>query len=360
MCELLPNGLDIANEAEVIALVAPRAIMPVNGVLDGNAAFDPAQTRRTVDEARRIFRAYGKSANLRQMVTEEHHFFGPDVVKAVIGWFDFHLKGQGDGEPAANCPAYEALPEDEVMVYPKGKRPAEVISIPEYLKIKEQRCLEKAVFDPEKISAHLKLQDVTVKTASDFSPRDGWERIGIEGSDGRLTPLLYSPAQDGKEIIIAGTFVSKLYQTSNVMLETLKKEGYGIALVDLWGGGENDLRASATNESYYSRSLIWLGKTLQSKWIEDFRMIEGFLKARLGDDIKIGAAGIGDSAVAAVLFGALRKEVTNLWLCDAPETLRYDIAHDKLHSQALIIPGIFQFGDMDVFREKAGGKVTLF
>ena len=360
MCELLPNGLEVANEAEVIALVAPRAIMPVNGVLDSNAAFDPAQTRRTVDEARRIFRAYGKSANLRQMVTEEHHFFGPDVVKAVIGWFDYHLKDQGDGEPVESCPAYEALPEEEVMVYPKGKRPAEVVSIPEYLKVKEKSCLDSAVFDPEKLAAHLKLQDVTVKTARDFSPRDGWERIGIEGSDGRLTPLLFCPPQEGKEIVIAGTFISKLYQTGNVMLETLKKEGYGIALVDLWGGGENDLRVNGTMESYYSRSLIWLGRTIQSKWVEDFRMIETFLKARFGNDIKIGAAGIGDAAVAAALFGALRKEATDLWLSGAPESLRYDAAHDSVHSQALLIPGIFSFGDMDVFREKSGGKVTLF
>ena len=108
-------------------------------------------------------------------------------------------------------------------------------------------------------------QDVTVKTARDFSPRDGWERIGIEGSDGRLTPLLFCPPQEGKEIVVAGTFISKLYQTGNVMLETLKKEGYGIALVDLWGGGENDLRVNGTMESYYSRSLIWLGRTIQSK-----------------------------------------------------------------------------------------------
>jgi hypothetical protein len=113
-------------------------------------------------------------------------------------------------------------------------------------------------------------------------------------------------------------------------------------------------------ESYYSRSLIWLGKTIQSKWVEDFRMIEAFLKARLGSDIKIGAAGIGDAAVAAALFGALRKEATDLWLSGAPESLRYDAAHDSVHSQALLIPGIFQFGDMDVFREKSGGKITLF
>ena len=100
--------------------------------------------------------------NLRQMVTEEHHFFGPDVVKALIGWFDLHLKEEGDGEAVASLPFWDPLPEDEVMVYSRGNRPAEVISIPEYLKIREQEVLDKAEFDPEQLREILKLEDVSV------------------------------------------------------------------------------------------------------------------------------------------------------------------------------------------------------
>lgn len=361
MCELLPGGLDIANEAEVLALVAPRAIMPVNGVLDNNAAFNPSETRRTVDEAKRIFRACGVPGNLRQVVTEEHHFFGPDVVKAVIGWFDYHLKGKGDGEPVEYCPDYEPLPEDEVMVYPKGQRPAEVMSIPEYLKIKEKEILSRRTFDRERLAKVLNLADITVAVSEKFSDRDGWERIGIEGSDGRLTPLLFrKPAVEGKEIVIVGTSISKLYLGESRILEALLKEGYGIALVDLWGGGENDLLFSATNDSYYSRSLIWLGKCIQGKWIEDFRMIEKFLQSRFGAAVKLGAGGIGDAAVAAALFAATRCEDTPLWLEKAPETLCYDKSKDTKFSHTVIVPGILQFGDMADFCALAGGKVTSF
>ena len=361
MCELLPGGLDIANEAEVLALVAPRAIMPVNGVLDNNAAFNPSETRRTVDEAKRIFRACGVPGNLRQVVTEEHHFFGPDVVKAVIGWFDYHLKGKGDGEPVECCPDYEALPEDELMVYPKGQRPAAVMSIPEYLKIKEKEILSRRTFDRERLAKVLNLANITVAVSEKFSDRDGWERIGIEGSDGRLTPLLFrKPAVEGKEIVIVGTSISKLHLGESRILEALLKEGYGIALVDLWGGGENDLLFSATNDSYYSRSLIWLGKCIQGKWIEDFRMIEKFLQSRFGAAVNLGAGGIGDAAVAAALFAATRCEDTPLWLEKAPETLCYDKSKDTKFSHTVIVPGILQFGDMADFCALAGGKVTSF
>ena len=361
MCELLPGGLEIANEAEVLALVAPRAIMPVNGVLDDNPAFNPAQTRRTVDEAKRIFRAYGVPGNLRQMVTEEHHFFGPDVVKALIGWFDLHLKGEGDGEAAASLPFWDPLPEDEVMVYPKGSRPAEVISIPEYLKIREKEVLGKAVFDPEQLREILKLEDISVKETSRFSSRDNWERIGIEGSDGRLTPLLLRlPADPAKETVILGTAVTKLTLSANPMIAELVKDGYGIAIVDLWGGGENNLRVSGANDAYYARSLMWLGKCLQGKWVEDFFMIEKFLKALLGKGAVFGAAGIGDSAVAASLFAALRAEPTSLLLTDAPETLCYAKEKEGKHSQAVIIPGILSCCDMPQLLEHAGASVKKF
>ncbi|MBR7138293.1 MAG: acetylxylan esterase [Lentisphaeria bacterium] len=361
MCELLPSGLEIANEAEVLALVAPRAIMPVNGMLDDNPAFNPAETRRTVDEARRVFRAYGVPDNIRQMVTEEHHFFSPDVVKALIGWFNLHLKGEGDGEAVDSLPDWTPLPEEEVMVYPMGKRNPDVISMPEYLCKRENELLEKACFDPELLCDILGLEDVSVRETTRFSKQGIWERIGIEGSDGRLTPLLlHLPDDPEKEIVIVGTAVSKLYLSGNSMIEALLDSGCGVAVVDLWGGGENNLRFSHDNDNYYSRSLMWLGKTLQGKWVEDFRMVEKFLKALLGKEVKIAAAGIRDSAVAAVLFAALRKENTALHLMESPLSFGYDAARNGKFSQAVIIPRIFSCCDIPVLLERAGGEVAFY
>ena len=89
-------------------------------------------------------------------------------------------------------------------------------------------------------------------------------------------------------------------------------------------------------------------------------MIEKFLKALLGKDAIFGAAGIGDSAVAASLFAALRGEPTSLWLTDAPETLRYAKGKDGKHSQAVIIPGILNCCDMPELLKHAKGTVRQF
>ena len=361
MCEVLPGGLTITEEAGVIALAAPRAIMPINGIYDVNPAFNPAETRRTIDEAKRIFRAYNVPENLRLTVLEEPHAFSPDAQRAMLGWFECHLKGKGSGEPVTELPDYTTLPEDDVMVYPKGSRPADVVSLPQYLKRREAELLAAAEASPEKLSEVLNLETVSIKSCERFSPRANWERIGIEGSDNRLLPLLFrAPALEGKSIVLLGNPYKKLALSESPMLKQLLDSGHGVALFDLWGGGENDLRLETSyRDRFYNRALMWLGKSLQSKWVEDFRLVEAFVKQNF-PAAPIDAGGFEEGTVAAVLFGALRKEETSLYLTDAPKTLCYDKEQASRYGQGFIIPRILTCGDMKQFIRKSGGKLYTF
>ena len=358
VCEVLPGGMTIAEEAAVIALAAPRAIMPVNGIYDVNPAFNPAETRRTVDEAKRIFRAYGVPENLRLTVLEEPHAFSPDAQRAMLGWFECHLKGNGSGEPVEQLPEYTTLPEEELMVYKKGQRPEGVISLPAYMERREKETLAEAEFSPERLSEVLHLEQITIKSCSKFSTLAGWERIGIEGSDDRLLPLLFrAPSKPGKSIVLLGNPYKKIALYESPMLKKLLDEGHGVALFDLWGGGENDLRLEHSyRDRFYNRALMWLGKNLQGKWVEDFQLAEAYIKNRCpGTDIDAG--GFEEGTVAAVLFGALRNEKTSLHLTNAPSTLCYRKEYSSYYGQALIVPRILTCGDMELFIEKSGGKL---
>ena len=358
VCELLPGGMTIAEEAAVIALAAPRAIMPVNGVYDVNPAFNPAETRRTVDEAKRIFRAYGVPENLRLTVLEEPHAFSPNAQRAMLGWFECHLKGNGSGEPVEQLPEYTTLPEEELMVYKKGQRPESVISLPAYMERREKETLAQAEFSPERLSALLHLEQITIKSCEKFSTLAGWERIGIEGSDNRLLPLLFrAPSKPGKSIVLLGNPYKKIALYESPMLKKLLDEGHGVALFDLWGGGENDLRLEHSyRDRFYNRALMWLGKNLQGKWVEDFQLAEAYIKSRSpGTDIDAG--GFEEGTVAAVLFGALRNEKTSLHLTNAPTTLCYREKYSRYYGQSLLIPRILTCGDMELFIEKSGGEL---
>ena len=358
ICEVLPGGLNFTEESGVLALIAPRALMTINGTFDPNAAFNPAETRRSIDEARRIFRAYSVPHNIRQVTLEEPHAFSMEGMRAMIGWFNLHLKGVGDGESVENIPSFSTLPREDVMVFEKGKRPAQVVSLPAYVAQKEAFWRKNAKFSTEKLSAILQLQNIPITEVKNFSNRYGWERIGIRAADDRLIPLLFRrPAQAGKEIVIIGTPYKKLHLQNNAMLEELISNGYGIAIIDLWGSGENDLRIDGSyRDRFLNRSLMWLGKNLQGKWVEDFRITETYLMQRF-PDARLSAGGIEEGGIAAALFAALRGKKTDLYLDRAPASLSYSPKRSKKFGQSFIIPGILTCGDMDEFKKQAGGKV---
>ena len=361
VCEVLPNGMTITEEAGIIALAAPRAIMPINGAYDVNPAFNPAETRRTVDEAKRIFRAYGVPENLRLTVLEEPHAFSPEAQRAMLGWFECHLKGNGSGEPVKELPNYTTLPEEELMVYAKGTRPASVVSLPAYLERREKETLANAKFSTERLSKVLHLEKITIKNCEKFSTLAGWERFGIEGSDNRLVPLLFRPPTvPGKSIVLLGNPYKKFALYESIMLKNLLEAGHGVALFDLWGGGENDLRLEHSyRDRFYNRALMWLGKNLQGKWVEDFKLVEEFIKNKY-PNIDIDAGGFEEGTIAAVLFGALRCKKTSLYLTNAPTTLCYRKENSSRYGQGFIIPQILTCGDMEDFIEKSGGTVVKY
>ena len=361
LCEVLPDGLTFTEEAGVLALVAPRALMTVNGIFDANAAFNPAQTRISVDEARRIFRAYGVPENIRQVVMEERHAFSPLAQRAMLGWFEKHLKGIGNGDPAETLPEYEILPESDLMVYKVGKRPADVVSLPEYVRKKEAYWKKHAVFSKEKLRTILRLEPLSIRQSRAFTPRQGWERIGLIASDGRLAPILFkAPAKGCRKVVIFGAPYLKSTLLFSPMIRELVQKGIGILLIDLWGSGENDLRLDTSyRDRFYNRSLMWLGKNLQGKWVEDFLLAETWLKERL-PGAEIAAAGFRDSVPAACMYAALRSGKTDLYLEMAPLSMGYSPEVSRRFGQGFIVPGILTCGDLPVLQKKAGGKVYYF
>lgn len=359
ICEVLPDGLNYTEESGVLALIAPRALMTINGAFDPNVAFNPTFTRQSTDEAKRIFRAYTVPNNIRQVTLEEPHAFSMEGMRAMIGWFNLHLKGIGDGDPVENVPSFFTLPREEVMVFELGKRPKEVVSLPAYVAEKEAYWKKNAKFSREKLASILRLKDISIAEVKQFSNRYGWERIGIRATDNRLIPLLFrAPAKAGKEIIVIGTPYKKLQLQNNAMLEDLINDGYGIAIVDLWGTGENDLRINGSyRDRFLNRSLMWLGKNLQGKWVEDFFIVEKYFSKRFPSAV-LAAGGIEEAAIAATIYAALRGKKTDLYLDRAPSSLTYSPKRSKKYGQGFIIPGILTCGDMDVFKKEAGGKVV--
>jgi Acetyl xylan esterase (AXE1) len=114
ICELLNDGLTFTEEAGVLALVAPRAILMCNHKQDSAPAFFPAQMQRSVRNARPVFKMLGVENNISYQIFDKTHGYWPEDREAMLGWFDRHLKGIGTGAPRKEG-TFELLPPEKLM-----------------------------------------------------------------------------------------------------------------------------------------------------------------------------------------------------------------------------------------------------
>ena len=64
ICEVLPGGLNLIEEAGILALIAPRAVKMCNHRQDRNQAFQPNEMIRSYHNAKPVFDWYGAGKNI--------------------------------------------------------------------------------------------------------------------------------------------------------------------------------------------------------------------------------------------------------------------------------------------------------
>ncbi len=311
ICEMLPDGLTFTEESGVLALVAPRALMPCNGMLDANPAFAPAQMLRSLDGAKKVYRALGAADKLSCYIFNQPHGFWPEVQEAMLGWFNLHLKGQGQGRPVTSLPEYQTLSEEAVMVFPKGQRPAKVCNIAEYCQRRRAEVEPKRRFCRERLGELLRISPLLGPSLQELSSSDSWRRFTLSAADGTLLPLLLRPGQPGKGFVLLSAPYGKPELSDTKILSTVGEAGLGLAIFDVFACGENDLKNLPGFENRnYARSLLWLGQTQQGKWVENYRLAEWAVQ-QLYPGAAIAAGGYRDTAVAALPLAALKDTPTD-------------------------------------------------
>ena len=129
ICELLIDGLTFTEEAGVLALA--NAVMPCNHNKDNNPTFYSSEMLRTFNNAKPVFEMTGREKNLACHMFDLPHGFLKEDREAMLGWFDMHLKGTGNGAPKKEKD-FKILTEKELMVFPAGKRDSRVLTTVEY------------------------------------------------------------------------------------------------------------------------------------------------------------------------------------------------------------------------------------
>ncbi len=370
ICELLIDGFTFTEEAGVLALA--NAIMPCNHLKDSNPTFFPSEMIRTYTNARQVFKMMGKEDNIAYRVFDLTHGYMTEDREAMLGWFDFHLKGTGNGQPRKEIP-FEQLPEEKLMVFPKGQRDPKVMSTDEYCRKKGSELrtayLNVKTFDNDKKKKELqniiRLNDKTgLKEAHHNSGINGWDRLTLETTDNRLIPvLIFAPVNKSLGYVVLSNSGGKQV-ISLSLIDELKKNGSGIAIVDLTGTGEASTSADQTKDKSMvnhtlSRSELWLGRTMIGEWVEELDLVNAFLKSEYKAE-KITVDGAKEAGLAGLFCSVLNGNVDEIILRDSPISYLFDNRKSvDYFSMAIHLPGFLNWGDVSLAAALSGKKVSF-
>ncbi len=154
-CNHVPGTLRIGDRSDVLALRAPAPVLVIGAREDGE--FPPAGTQRTGEKLRAIWDLYGKGADARWLLFDGPHDYNRPMREAMLGFFDQHLRGVGDGAP---------VPEPEIRTEPPDA--AELVVLPEWPE--GTRTMEKL--------AEKRLQRMGQPEVPDLRWRQAWPQLG--------------------------------------------------------------------------------------------------------------------------------------------------------------------------------------
>src|SRR5262249_22296645 len=93
VCEVLPGALRLAEEGDVLALVAPRALLVINATKDA-FQFSVAEALKSVLRARAVYKLYDTDDKLRHSTFESPHAYNQPMREAMYGWMTKWLKNK--------------------------------------------------------------------------------------------------------------------------------------------------------------------------------------------------------------------------------------------------------------------------
>lgn len=372
ICELLPDGLTFTEEAGIIALVAPRAIMMCNHKQDSAPAFLPFEMQRTVKNALPVFKMLGVEKNITYQVFDKTHGYWPENREAMLGWFDLHLKGIGTGMPKKES-AFELLPEDKLLVYPIGKRDPGVQTTAEFCE-KRGKELRTAFLSSGNLNALEKQKELRtilrineqpeLKKVHQFERLGGWDRLALESSDSKLIPVLHLAPVDPKLGYAILVNTAGKNGISAELITELKKKGQGILIPELSGTGETtSTKELANNKSMVlhtlSRSELWLGKTILGEWVKELNVVSDFLKSNYKAQ-KLSIDGSKEAGLAALFLAATGGNVDNIILREAPLSYLFDKGGSlDFFSMAIHLPGFLNWGDVSLAAAISGKQIRI-
>jgi dienelactone hydrolase len=373
VCEVLPGGLRVAEEGDVLALVAPRALLVVNATKDA-FQFSVGEAVKSVARARHVFRLYGAEEKLAHATFEAPHDYNQAMREAMYGWMTRWLKNEGDGKPIAE-PKHEVEKPETLAVFPDEQRPKGFLYPPGLAAREGQALLEKFrdfkadhAEDWESTAVHMRAR-LRKEVFGDFPPppRPAARAGKTQTADGvEQLPLILHPERDmplpvlyrrklGAEalppVAVLLHLDGKAEALKHPLAKALVNKGWTVLAPDLRATGETkpeqDAIAGAPDHNSAEHAL-WLGRPLLGQWVFDVQCLLDWVGIQAGlDRRRVALVGIGPAGIVALCAGGLLEDrVASVAAVDAPTSYVTDQPYPAGTRMGLLAPGILRVGDV--------------
>jgi cephalosporin-C deacetylase-like acetyl esterase len=333
VCEVLPGGLAIAEEAEVLALVAPRALMVINATRDAHQ-FSVGEAEKSIARARVNFELVGATDRIRHVVIDSGHDYNKAMREAMYGWLGRWLSGEGDGSPVAE-PEHTLEEVDTLRCFPDNMRPATFGLMPAF--VHEQAKRKRRQFiradHRERWEADTLLMKTRLETQifGGFPRSEPWHLEAgelSEGQDTRQQAMVLSPEpgitlpctllrrkNDDRPLSTAILIdpAGKDAALKSRLVHVLMDGGWQVFAMDLRATGTTAVGKETVRDAVDHNSTewsIWMGRPLLGQWCWDtIRAIDALVARADVDARNVALVGSGAGGLVALCTAALDERV---------------------------------------------------
>jgi dienelactone hydrolase len=373
VCEVLPGGLRLAEEGDVLALVAPRALMVINATKDAYQ-FSVGEAAKSVDRATKVFALYQVPEKIRHAVFDSGHDYNQPMREAMYGWMTQWLKNEGDGKPIPE-PKHEIEKPEDLRCFPDENRPKDFLFPPTFAAREAKNLFAKqAAIKPD----HAEEWESTAVYLRDRLRKDVF---------GDFPSLPQAPVQLGKTEVEGGVATTPMMlQTEPGLLMplTLKnvvgKEGKQPACILLHLDGQAEalkhrlasalvakdwtllapeLRATGASQPpdnavagapdhNSAEHALWMGRPLLGQWAFDVLCILDWLASQPTlDPRRVMVAGLGQAGIVALCAAGLFDDrISAALTLGMPVSYLTETAYPAGTRMGLLAPGILRLGDI--------------
>ena len=342
MCELLPDGLTMTEISGILALIAPRHLKIGNALYDCNHDFSVAEMLKSYHPVERIYWNLNQPEKISFYVADRVHGYSDRQREAALGFFEYALKGQGNGNPVRE-PDAPLIDMEELKLFSEERpRPAEVASLQDICRKKGKELHEKLLArehfsvaaERKNLKKLLRMRPVPAAgKLTSYAEVSGVKRYALTVGEQLLPFLYYKPENFNGTLRIICHPEGKAMLDSQICLENCR-DGSALILPDLFGTGETCQQAPCGGLHHqFFRQLLWLGRSLMGEWMFGMKALAQMAKKEFKAQ-KVFLHGVKECGTAALWLNAVEKGIDGVTLIDAPASLLFDDRTVKGYSTA--------------------------